>query len=86
MQSKGKIWCLGLALFIAFMALGNATAQNVDELLAPYENGAREFVRHEIGDLIVYFHQRMVGDAIVENDFVVYQFDKETKELSKQIT
>ena len=85
MEKKAKIWCVGLAVLITFVVLGNATAQNVDELLAPYENGEREFVRQEIGDLIVYFHQRMVGDAVVEKDFIVYQFDKETKKLAKEI-
>jgi len=54
-------------------------------LLAPYESGEREFTRSEIGDKIVYFHQRMVGDAIVEKDFIVYQFDKNTKEFVKEI-
>ena len=86
MDRKLKIFCWGLALFIPLLFLGNAAAQGVDELLAPYESGERDFVRSEIGDLIVYFHQRMVGDAIVENDCLIYQFDKETKELVKKIT
>lgn len=53
----------------------------VDELLKPYESGDREFERLEIGNLIVFWHQRMIGDAIVEKDQIVYQFDKDTEEL-----
>ena len=39
----------------------------------------------QIGDMIVYFHQRMIGDAYVEGDFIVYQFDKESCRLLKEI-
>jgi hypothetical protein len=85
MDRKFKIWYWGLALLIPLLVLGNTAAQGVDELLAPYESGERDFTRSEIGDLIVYFHQRKVGDAIVEKDFIVYQFDKETKKLVKEI-
>jgi len=39
----------------------------------------------EIGDMIVYFHQRMIDDAYVEGDYVVYQFDKDSGRLLKEI-
>lgn len=53
----------------------------VDSLLGKYETGDKVFKRYEIGRKIVYFHQRMIGDAIVEGDFIRYQFDRDTEEL-----
>ena len=52
-----------------------------DALLAKHERSNREFIKLEIGNIISYFHQRMIGDAIVEKDFIRYQFDCETHEL-----
>jgi hypothetical protein len=52
-----------------------------DELLGDYEPGDKEFEQLEIGDSIVYFHQRMIDDAIVEKDFIVYEFNRTTGEL-----
>jgi hypothetical protein len=39
----------------------------------------------EIGDRLVYFHQRMLGDATVQGDFIVYQYDLETGQLIERI-
>ena len=50
-------------------------------LLEKYEANYEQFEEVEIDDKIVYFHQRKIGEAIVEKDFIVYQFDKDTKEL-----
>jgi len=50
-------------------------------LLEKYETHYRNFKKIEVGDRIVYFCQRMVGEAVVEKDFTVYQFDKSTGEL-----
>lgn len=59
------------------------TALN-DELLGGYEKTDREFIKYEIGNKIVYYHQRKIKGAIVEKDFIVYQFDKDTKGLLKK--
>jgi len=56
-----------------------------DELLGKYEKSDLLFKRMEIGNMIVYGHQRKIDDAIVEGDSIVYQFDKDTKELKKKI-
>jgi len=56
-----------------------------DELLGKYEKSDRLFIKKVIGDTIVYGHKRMIDDAIVEGDRIVYQFDKDTKELKKKI-
>ena len=72
---------MGLVLAVGILIAGLTAAARADDLLAPYEADEREFRRAEIGDKIVYFHQRMIGDAIVEKDFIVYQFDRDTKAL-----
>ena len=50
------------------------------------EHGLRErdFQIMEIGDNLVYFHQRMIGDATVQGDFIVVQYDLDTGELIKR--
>ena len=78
---KRKTFFMGLLLALGILIAGVATAPGADDLLAPYEAGERAFRRAEIGDKIVYFHQRTIGEAIVEKDFIVYQFDSDTKAL-----
>jgi hypothetical protein len=56
-----------------------------DELLGNYERSDREFLKIEIGNRVVYFHQRKIGKAVVEKDFIIYQFDKESQELVDKI-
>jgi hypothetical protein len=53
-------------------------------IISEYGLGEEEFEEVEIGDLTVYWHQRMIGDAIVEGDSIVLQFDKNTGELLKE--
>lgn len=60
---------------------GGMDNPTVDSLLGEYEAGDKVFKRYDIGGKIVYFHQRMIGDAIVEGDFIRYQFDRDTEEL-----
>ena len=72
---------VGLAVVVGALIGGIAMAAPSNDLLAPYETGEREFKRFEIGDKIVYFHQRMLNGAIVEKDFINYQFDKDTEQL-----
>ena len=55
-----------------------------DDLLGEYEKSDKKFKRIEIGDMIIYEHQRVIDDAIVEGDYINYQFDKNTKELIKK--
>ena len=52
-----------------------------EALLVPHEQSGRTFQKLVIGDFISYFHQRMIGDAIVEFDFIRYMFDRESGEL-----
>jgi hypothetical protein len=50
-------------------------------LVGRYEPEEKVFEEMEIGELIVYFHQRKIDDAVVEKDYIVYQFAKSTLEL-----
>ena len=81
MTHKFKVLRIGLMLAISLLIAGIAVAGNIDDLLGPYEAGDKNFERIEIGDKIVYYHQRMIDNAIVEKDFIVYQFHKDTKQL-----
>jgi hypothetical protein len=61
------------------LVAGEATAST--DLLGKYESGDRAFREGVFGDKVVYYHQRMIGDASVEKDNIIYQFDRETGEL-----
>ena len=70
-----------LLFIVLFPFFGINVYAEMDELLSRYETGDREFERLEIGDMIVYWHQRMIDGAIVEKDQIVYQFDSSSEEL-----
>jgi hypothetical protein len=57
---------------------------NEDDLLGKYEKSDKKFKKFEIGDVIVYWHQRMIDDAIVEFDYIRYELDKNTEELKEK--
>jgi len=79
MQRKTLV--MGLLLCVSIFMAGVTDLIGANNLLAPYETGEREFRRVEISDKIVFSHQSMVGEAIVEKGSIVYQFDRNTKEL-----
>jgi hypothetical protein len=70
-----------IAVSVVTVGIAIFAAAPDDDLLAVYETGDKEFKKVEIGDMIVYFHQRTIDGAIVEKDFIVYQFDEDTKQL-----
>jgi len=51
---------------------------------SPADERGLEFQTVILGDLRVEFHQRMIGDAIVEGDYIVRQYDVATGELVKE--
>lgn len=57
-----------------------------DTLLAKHEKSNRVFKRLEIEEvkIVSYFHRRKIGEAIVEKDFIRYQFNTETGELIEE--
>jgi len=70
-----------LLIGITTIAVADPVTANDDDLLGKYERSDKEFKKLEIGDKIVYFHQRMIDGAIVEGGYILYQFDRYTKEL-----
>ncbi len=79
---------LGVVLGLNLLALSPtaSSAQAPAGYLSEEQQGGRRFTEIEIGDRTVYFHQRMIGEAQVERDFIVYQFEKDSGELIKQRT
>jgi hypothetical protein len=63
-----------LACLVPGFALAGSTLSGLEPLRA-LEPPDRHFDRYEIGAKVVYFHQRMIDGAIVEGDYVNYQFD-----------
>ncbi|MBN2561412.1 MAG: hypothetical protein JXQ75_10830 [Phycisphaerae bacterium] len=63
-----------------FHYCASATAAPTD-LFERYGDGGRHFEEVETAHMLVYFHQRMIGEATVEKDYIVYQFDNDTGEL-----
>jgi len=51
------------------------------ELLKKYDPEYDKFKGAEIADKIIFYQIRKIGEAIVQGDKIVYQFDKKTKEL-----
>ena len=71
-----------LVWFVLALTLSAAPATAGYPLLEPYEDGGRDFRELEISDeILVYYHQRTVGEATVEGDQIVYRFDPSTGEL-----
>jgi len=54
----------------------------IDTNLKKVDHSNRTFLRHENGlfNQVSYFHQRKIGRAIVENDFIRYRFNTRTGE------
>jgi len=60
---------------------GRAEANHRWNLLDKYEYNPSIFKEREIGNKIVYYYQRKIDEALVERDYVIYHFDRETQEL-----
>jgi hypothetical protein len=90
MTMKNRITIVFIAhlaiLFVVAGAHGETVIAQEDELLAKYEQSDREFTRLQVEDQVAYFHQRKIGEAIVEKDFIRYIFDVNTGELIEQTT
>lgn len=57
-----------------------------DVLLRHHEKSGRHFKRLEVKELkrVSFFHRRKIGEALVEKDFIRYQYNTETGELVSQ--
>jgi hypothetical protein len=81
---KGISMLLDLIIIAGFLSVGTMVTPKDDILLGRYETGNMKYEKLEIGDKIVYWHQRTIDSAIVEGDFILLQFDKTTKVLLKR--
>ena len=63
----------------------NWTVANETEFLVKCEHYSISFERYVVNDTIDYYYQRMIGEAIVEKDSIIYQFDKDTGIFKKKI-
>ncbi|MFC1890091.1 putative metal-binding motif-containing protein [Thermodesulfobacteriota bacterium] len=70
-----------LTSFAAAFLLGAAQPGQPENLLERYEPGDESFRIIEVGGHVIYFKQRMVGEAIVEKDMALYRFDKASGKL-----
>jgi len=70
-----------LSMFTVLVVCFAFEAAGSEDILSKYETGEREFEEYESGGLLVFYHLRMLDEAIVEKDYIVYQFDKETENL-----
>jgi hypothetical protein len=74
--------CFVPACLLVILLLSHAVVFAEGVTLKEYGEGDKQFEIIEIGDkMVVFYHQRMLGDAIVEKDYIVYQFDRATGEL-----
>jgi len=71
---------IGITIVTADKSVKSVIAKE-DDLLGKYEKSDKIFKRYEISDMIVYWYQRMIDDAIVEFDYIRYEFDKNTKKI-----
>ena len=87
---KKRITIVFSAALVLLPLLTQAHAETViarqDDLLAKYEQSDREFIRLQIEDQVSYFHQRQIGEATVEKDFIRYIFAVSTEELIEKTT
>jgi hypothetical protein len=68
------IICLVSFPYIVTVGTGSSLIDSLD-------GKNRDFRIIETDDKTVYFHQRMIDDAVVEKDYILYQFDRDTNTL-----
>jgi hypothetical protein len=82
---KTLIITILIAFLTAMGLLSPIRAETVigsqDTLLGKYEKSDKVFIKLQIENIVSYFHRRTIGEAIVEKDFIRYQFDTNTGEL-----
>lgn len=79
---------LGVLASIALVALPTqvlgepkVVTRALDRRLATYEKTDRPFVKTTLGSVSTYFHQRKIGVATVEKDYVRYRIDESSGAL-----
>jgi hypothetical protein len=72
---------LSIALAVVVLLIAVPASSVPPDLFERYGDAGRHFEELEIGGMLVYYHQRTIGEAVVEKDRIVYQLDPETGEL-----
>jgi len=70
-----------LSLIILLVISSTVEAKTRWNLLEGYVSNPAEFKEFEIGKKIVYWKQRKLGEAIVELNYMVFHFDRESQDL-----
>lgn len=74
--------CILISLLLLLYFIESSTnVKALPGLLEEYESSDKEFQEFIIDNRIVYFHQRKIDNVIVEGDYILYHFDKNTKEF-----
>jgi hypothetical protein len=79
--SRNIAWVVTLFTLIPLLALSAPEAAGDEGPLSKYETGDLRFHEYESEDLLIYYHLRMLDEAVVEKDFIIYQLDIATQEL-----
>ena len=75
-----------LLLSCPVILLGQQVVANQEELLRKFDNSDRIYTKLQIDNVVSYFYQRKIGEAIVEKNFIRYQFNVNTEELIEDST
>jgi len=78
------IFCLLYFLLSSYQV--QAKSVSYPKVISNLEAKGIEFKSFNISDRDVYFHQRMLDSAIVEGDFINYQFDRPAQAVLKKKT
>ena len=68
------------AVVVSTFGIVTAGSGGGGDLISQYEPD-KEFEKSEFGNTTIYWHQRQIGDAAVEGDYINYQFNTTTGEL-----
>lgn len=80
-MSASKHTFIILSLIILFVISSASGANHRWNLLEGIDPNPADFKELEICKRIVYWHLRTVGEAIVEKDWIIYHFDRESHEF-----
>ncbi len=72
------------AIYFLLCLIAAGAASGGYGFLEPYEEDYKAFKRLDIGEKIVFFRQRMIDGAVIEKDYDLYHFHRETGELLKR--
>jgi len=70
-----------LLMVFPSVTAGQQVMASHEPLLSRVDNSDRVYTMLQVDSIVSYFHQRMIGDAIVERDFIRYKFNLTTDQL-----